>query len=90
MGIFQARMLKWVALPFPRDLPYPGMEPESPVLQADSLPSEPPGTPLRQTKDRPKQRGESKMKHLCTETRQGQREEDKARLIRAVPRRVCL
>ena len=74
--------------PSPRDLPYPGMEPESPALQADSLPSEPPRKPLRQ-KDRPKER-ESKTKHLCTETRQGQREEDKARLIRAVPRRVCL
>ena len=32
-------------LPFPSpgDLPYPGLEPRSPVLQADSLPSEPPG-----------------------------------------------
>ena len=28
--------------PFPVDLPDLGMEPESPVLQADSLPSEPP------------------------------------------------
>ena len=25
------------------DLPYPGIEPRSPALQADSLPSEPPG-----------------------------------------------
>ena len=34
-------------LPFssPRDLPDPGIEPGSPVLQADSLPSEPPGKP---------------------------------------------
>ena len=32
-------------LPFssPGDFPDPGIEPESPVLQADSLPSEPPG-----------------------------------------------
>ena len=29
--------------PPPGDLPNPGMEPRSPVLQADSLPSEPPG-----------------------------------------------
>ena len=37
----------WSELPFPppRDLPHPGMEPESPALQAYSLPSEPPGTP---------------------------------------------
>ena len=34
-------------LPFPSlgDLPNPGIEPWSPVLQADSLPSEPPGKP---------------------------------------------
>ena len=30
-------------LPAPRDLPDPGIEPRSPALQADSLPSEPPG-----------------------------------------------
>ena len=30
-------------LPFPEDLPDPGIEPESPALQVDSLPSEPPG-----------------------------------------------
>ena len=33
----------WSGLPFPSpgDLPNPGIEPASPVLQADSLPSEP-------------------------------------------------
>ena len=45
-GILQARVLEWVALPFSRDLPNPGIEPKSPTLQADSLPSEPPGKPL--------------------------------------------
>ena len=29
--------------PFPGDLPNPRTEPKSPILQADSLPSEPPG-----------------------------------------------
>ena len=29
----------------PGDLPNPGIEPRSPALQADSLPSEPPGKP---------------------------------------------
>ena len=35
----------WSGLPFPSpgDLPDPGIEPGSPALQADSLPSEPPG-----------------------------------------------
>ena len=40
--ISQAIILEWVAIPFSRDLPYAGIEPKSPVLQADSLPSEPP------------------------------------------------
>ena len=35
----------WNGLPFPspEDLPDPGIEPRSPTLQADDLPSEPPG-----------------------------------------------
>ena len=38
----------WSGLPFlsPGDLPDPGIEPRSPVLQADSLQSEPPGSPF--------------------------------------------
>ena len=40
-----SRILEWVAVPFSRDLPNPGIEPRSPTLQADSLPSEPPGKP---------------------------------------------
>ena len=32
--------------PFPGDLPEPGTKPGSPALQADSLPSEPPGKTL--------------------------------------------
>ena len=32
--------------PSPGDLPDPGIEPRSPALQADSLPSEPPGINL--------------------------------------------
>ena len=33
------------AFPSPGDLPHAGIEPNSPTLQADSLPSEPPGKP---------------------------------------------
>ena len=38
----------WSQLPFPSpvDLPNPGIEPGSRALQADALPSEPPGKPL--------------------------------------------
>ena len=33
-GILQARTLEWIAFPFSRDLPNPGIEPRSPALQA--------------------------------------------------------
>ena len=41
MGFY--RQEYWSGLPFPSpgDLPNPGMEPRSPALQADALPSEP-------------------------------------------------
>ena len=44
-GILQARILEGVAIPFSREkhLINPGSKSGSPALQADSLPSEPPG-----------------------------------------------
>ena len=45
MGIFQARILEQFAVP-PGDLQNPGIEPRSPELQVDSLPSELPGKPI--------------------------------------------
>ena len=42
-GLFQARVLEWVAISFSGDLPNPGIEPGSPTLQGYALPSEPPG-----------------------------------------------
>ena len=39
------RILEWVAYPFSRDFPNPGIEPESPALQADYLPTELSGNP---------------------------------------------
>ena len=55
-GLYSARLLclwgfsrqeNWNGLlcPPPGDLPNPGIEPRSPTLQVDSLPSEPPGKP---------------------------------------------
>ena len=43
-----SRQEYWNELPFPSSggLPNPGIEPKSPALQADSLPSEPPGKPV--------------------------------------------
>ena len=41
----------WSGLPFlyPGDIPNPGIEPGSPTLQLDTLPSEPPGKPDTKT-----------------------------------------
>ena len=39
-GILQARILDGAAISLSRDLPNPGIEPRSPTLQVDSLPSE--------------------------------------------------
>ena len=43
-----SRQEYWSGLPFPSpgDLPNPGIESRSPILQADTLTSEPPGKPL--------------------------------------------
>ena len=46
-GLLEARTLEWVPLPSPGDLPDLRTEAGSPALQADSLPSEPPGKPLQ-------------------------------------------
>ena len=59
LGILQARILEWVAMPSSRGLPNPEIQPRSPpgalpnpeiqsrfpTLQVDYLPSEPPGKP---------------------------------------------
>ena len=48
-GVLQARILEWVVIPSPGNLPDPGIEPTSPaspVSQADSLLAELPGTPM--------------------------------------------
>ena len=48
-----SRLEYWSGLlfPSPGDLPDPGIEPRSPALQADALPSEPPGKPKRTERD---------------------------------------
>ena len=45
-GIFQARILDGLPFPSPGYLSDPGIEPESPALQTDSLPTELPEKPL--------------------------------------------
>jgi len=43
--ILQERILEWVVISSPGDLPDVGIELRSPAFQADSLPSEPPEKP---------------------------------------------
>ena len=47
-GTLQARILEWVAFPFPGIFPTQGIELKSPALQADSLPAEPQEKPHNQ------------------------------------------
>ena len=49
MGFSRQEYWSGVPLPSPEELPNPGIEPWSPELQADSLPSETPGKPIRIT-----------------------------------------
>ena len=44
-GILQARTVEWVAISFSKGSSHPGIEHRSLALQADLLPSEPPGKP---------------------------------------------
>ena len=46
MGILQAGILEWVAMPSSRGSSQPGIKPRSLTLQVGSLPSEPPGKPM--------------------------------------------
>ena len=45
VGILQARIASGLLFPPPGGLPNPGIKPRSPALQADPLPTEPPGNP---------------------------------------------
>ena len=42
-GILQAKILEWVAVLFPADIPDPGIKLAFLALQVDSLPTRPPG-----------------------------------------------
>ena len=47
MGFSRPEYWSGLPVPSPGDLPNPGIEPRSPALQADSLPSELPGKPKK-------------------------------------------
>ena len=61
--ILQARRLEWVAIPFSRGLPDPGIEPGSPALQADSIPPE--VTAVHRTYRKPLEPGQYKASWGC-------------------------
>ena len=44
MGFSRREYWSGLPSPSPGELPNPGIKPRSPILQADALPSEPPGT----------------------------------------------
>ena len=46
LGISTQECWSGLTFPSPGDLPYPGIKPVSPALQADSLPCEPLGKPI--------------------------------------------
>ena len=47
--IHQERIVEWIAIPYSRGSPDPGIKLGSPALQADSLPSDPPGKPRKKS-----------------------------------------
>ena len=64
LSMIYPRQKYWSGLPFSslRDLLDSGIEPGSPALQTDSLPSEPPGKPYKvEVKKRKKQKEQKKM-----------------------------
>ena len=46
MGFSRQEYWSWLPFPSPGDLPDPGIEPSSLILQADALTSAPPGKPI--------------------------------------------
>ena len=69
-GIIPARILEQVAMPFSRGSSWPEIEPRTPTLQTDSLPSEPPGKSYRKV-HRAKEHSMNLIdttKHICKYT----------------------
>ena len=56
MGFSRQECWSRLQFPSPGDIPDPGIEPGSPTLRADALPSEPPGKPIRCT-EHPQNKG---------------------------------
>ena len=70
-GSLQARVPGRWPFPSPGDLPNPEIEPRSPALQADALPSEPPGKPQNSRRKIQKSHLRSQKKKLLPEEQCG-------------------
>ena len=65
MGFSRKEYWNRFPCPPPRDLLDPGIEPASPALQVDSLPTEPPGKPARELRPEVKRKmGEEVIERL--------------------------
>ena len=58
MGFSRQEYGSGLPFPSPGDLPDPGIKPRSPALQADALPSEPPGKSLTPEPNNPSKKAE--------------------------------
>ena len=68
LSVGYSRQEYWSGLPFPSpgDFPNPGIEPRSPALQADSLPSEPRVKPVLEYRKLNAVRSEVLVSQLCS------------------------
>jgi len=70
-GVSQARILEWVTIPFSRGSSWSPDQTQAPALQADSLPSEPPGKPSSiqssATNQEGAERSQNRFHEVCAE-----------------------
>ena len=93
MGFSRQEYWSGLLFPSPEDLPDPGIEPRSPALWADALPSEPPGKPnagLEEAQAGIKIAGRNinKLRYADDTTLMAESEEELKSLLMKVKRRV--
>ena len=95
MGFSRQEYWSGLLFPSPGDLPNPGIEPGSPALQTDALPSEPPANEMRWNQKRRQQASQLSLPYVCstvwiaqrysrnyTEKRSGRKETEVVRRIK--------
>ena len=66
MGFSRQEYWSGLLFPSPGDLPNPGIEPGSPALQTDALPSEPPANEMRWNQKRRQQASQLSLPYVCS------------------------